>query len=381
MAKKSSRQGHRRRKKSTLRKEHKRRSSTSPPSVAPRAKPDVELHVNHVVPAVNVDLGSAESVRTGDRDIVVLIATTDEFDYIRDLVPNLAEKDSDVYRETGHCEYRFVHKAPNGDEYSLQVIVLGGQGELLASSVMMNTLYHRTTKPLLVASLGISMTLSEDVKLGDVVFASSIDRYLERARVEDVIVQKGVEPTDYELLFSGEAQLPLAEEVGYLKHFIHKEEHRKAYEKWQGECSLDARTFMGDAAFSSACREKMRREPKQDVGFILSGPLMVDSKVFKAMLTKSIGRTAKALDMESGGIGTCTKWIKIQQRPKLSLIIRGASDLGDGTKKRDDKGEPDPSAGSNDPKVPGTSYRRAAMRNAYRALLMLCDSGWVEKPC
>jgi nucleoside phosphorylase len=306
-----------------------------------------------------------------------MIATRDEYESIRDLVS--AGTQSTVDDNTGHCEYRYSHRTSSGKTYNIQMLVLGGQGELLASSVLMNALRDRTRSPLAVVSIGISMSLSGDVRLGDVVFATSIKRYLERARVNDKdFGEPGGKPQPhYDLHFAGVAELPMPSAIEKLKHFPHTPEQEKPHADWQGRCSRDTRGHLGNALADHVAQvdKKLGDPPKLHAGPAFSGPLLVDSKAFKEKLLHDVGRIGLVLDMESGGLVSCSKWIGGQCRPQLTVVIRGASDFGDGTKKTYEA-----SLRAKGLTVPEGPFARVAMRHAYFALLMLCEAGWLVDP-
>lgn len=181
-------------------------------------------------------------------------------------------------------------------------------------------------RPRLVVSLGISGTIDDNVRLGDVVVSTDIDNYAYRSKVEQR--DPSTTLTVEDLKFGGKS-LPATE-------FLYKSaielEHQFAdeWEEWRQRAAA-----FGNRRLRSTDLQRLKDKglvgdaQTAHAGPTACGPSVVASRDFKLVL-KSKNRNFLSVDMESYGV---LRAVQRSQSGAYTCAIRGVSDPSDERKK------------------------------------------------
>ncbi len=197
--------------------------------------------------------------------------------------------------------------------------------------------------------LVIAAGIDDDVKLGDVIVADSVGRYLDRAKVVDA-------GTDaFEFRPGGDA-FPSSQDLVRSAQNL-EFAHPQVYQGWQEAGRADLAAAVPQ--WQELCDKGwLDPAPAYVAGAIASGPVVAAAQSFVAWV-RSTNRKYLALEMESGGLLAA---VYSRADPTRSLVLRGISDFGDARKPELDA-------------IGAGGLRRVAMRNAVRLLWSLLEAG------
>jgi len=204
------------------------------------------------------------------------------------------------------------------------------------------TTFYQSFEPQFVFIIGISGQISDDLKLGDVIVASSIDKYDYNSK------QKNGESH-----FSGDTiNLPgMSNTFSQLPNLYEQD-----YTEWQSKTKSDLSEHFKIDVLNELINKKLIRDNRMAnyfYGKIATGEAVVDDIAFKERI-KMKDRKLLCVDMESYGFANAG------ENFSNIVVIRAISDTADGKKKETDNFE------NNVNKV-----RKWALENAYRFFNML----------
>jgi len=280
-------------------------------------------------------------------DVAVVFALDEEFSFLRsavseDLTP--ISLDSLQY-------YRFAFNTSNGKQRSGVALFLGDMGIEIAERKTRSLLEH--FDPLVIANVGISGLINQDMNLCDVVVAKSSWNYIYRSKV--------AAPTDpnnltfNDILFGGQS-LPTSPSLcEFFKNF--KYSHQ---DEWN-RLKVAHQEFINQNLTKSKVKQLKERKliaAKFNVYCedVASGPFVGAAKLFKNWLQEQ-NRNYFALDMESYGVLSAVEANSRRIKP-YTLVLRGISDPADESKKELDN-------------TRLGAIRTGAMKNAVGMLKML----------
>lgn len=252
--------------------------------------------------------------------------------------------------KTNNIYYQF--SLPRGDGERKCVLTLIGEMGPTNAALVVGSLLERY-QPDVVAVVGIGATLSNDVKLGDVVAATSVDSYIESGKFAEAESRCGIS-ADTGLRLAGEVFRCDPRLIAGARNaqFTNPE----AYGRWQQAAGALLSPLL--ATTTPATIDAPAVIPASDVqlhdGPIASGPVVVASGQFRQFLL-SRNRKYAAVEMESAGVAALLN--RLADRPGL-LVLKGISDRADAQKSELD------SLGS---------FRTAAMASASLLLRMLIE--------
>lgn len=211
-----------------------------------------------------------------------------------------------------------------GQQLRVLTVLLDDQGP--ENAAIATTKFLQRVEPRLLFLVGISGRISTDLKLGDVVLATACDNSLYRAKRKSQSIMPGGKEWPLDALASRVAAA-VAEMPAYLSY-----------------SEIDSPTQL-------ALRQEglIRETPTTANGPISTTPFLVDDPEFSNWLQTSRNRNILATDMESAAVVQAAHSCGV--RNGRVLVIRGISDLADGTKATADS-------------IGKGAIRRAAMRNA-----------------
>jgi nucleoside phosphorylase len=277
-------------------------------------------------------------------DIAVLVALAEEFHELLALVPPASSVPDPDY---GGYAYRFELPAGEGRAAYRCVAALMGDMGPSAAGLATERLLSRW-RPACVVMVGIAASLHEDLAVGDVLVATQVDAYLDKAKaVPDgqdgfrLLQRSTAHPVDYAL-------------VEKVKHLPFA--HRALFQGWQTEGRGELSAIEGAAPLVT--QGLVAPAPRLHRVHLASGPVVAASQAFGAWVRQA-NDNVRALEMEGAGLVAAAQ--ERLQRVR-ALVIRGVSDLGDGRKSQLDA-------------VGGGGLRRLAMRNAARLFITLARAG------
>jgi len=278
----------------------------------------------------------------GPIDVGVIVALEEEFDELHKLLPRSTPVKDDA---TGVYDYLFIRPVDGAEPYRCAATFVGEMGPTEAALAAERFLGRR--HPRTIVMLGIAAGIHDDVRLGDVVVAKSVGRYLDRAKVADGGKTFDIRP-------GGDA-FPCSQDLVRSAQNL-KFAHASIYQKWQEAGRLE---LAATGPNWKRLQEKgwLADAPVFVAGAIASGPVVAAAKSFVAWV-RSTNRNYLGLEMESGGVLAA---VYSRADPTRSLILRGISDFGDVRKKKTDA-------------IGAGGLRRYAMRNAVRLLWGLLEA-------
>lgn len=278
-------------------------------------------------------------------DVGIIVPLREEFRELHNDFPSPAViKDE----KTGASDYLFTRPVSNRAGYRCAATFVGTMGPTDAALATERFLNRR--RPKTIVMLGIAAGISEDVQLGDVVVATQVGRYLDRAKIVS-----GEDKT-FEIRPGGDA-FPFS--LDLIRASLDLEfAHKGYFESWQQAGEADLSQLVADKQ-RAKLRERgwMRERPRFVEAPVASGPVVVAAKEFVNWV-KSTNRNYAALEMEGGAMLAA-----VYSRGDLSrsLMLRGVSDFGDKRKGALDR-------------IGKGGLRRYATRNAIRLLWGLMDA-------
>lgn len=270
-------------------------------------------------------------------DVCLIIPLREEFDYARDVLCF-----EDPISDGNYYLYPF---SVPGSSVTGIAVVLFDMG--LAAAAVAATRLLEVYKVRVLALVGIAGALSPDLRLGDVVIASSVDEYLHKAKAKSDAAGQGVE---FEL--SGVSWQAAAEVVNYVNNFRYLPDTGAGFTSWR-ERAKRRRDPLLAASFSALARDV----PDYVVGVIATGDVVGAAESFARWLRQT-NRSRVAIEMEAGGAARA-----IYRHPAHLIVVRGISDRSDERKAELDSGS---AAG-----VDSGAWRKYATHNAVDFLVAL----------
>lgn len=229
--------------------------------------------------------------------------------------------------------------------------MVASAGENRAGLLALSFVRHFKVRHLIV--VGIAGAIESDLRLGDVVIATAVDRYLENAKAE----QDG---DHFKIVTSGEPYRPQQHTLNSIQNF--EFENENALRQWEDAGAAyvkeHASEFCGDPRLANAV-------PRLHDGHVASGSIVSGTSRFLQWLKAHRDRKYLAIEMESGGVAETFHVEGIQCE---WTIVRGISDFGDEKKKNLDDGE-------KEGHWPPGFFRRYAMYNAVGLLEAFIAAG------
>lgn len=285
-------------------------------------------------------------------DIAILIPLPEEFRECHSVVKDRIKQQFDD--DVGNSYFAFEIAGNR-----IVLTMMGGAGEVNAAIRAAQVIAYLRPKHLVV--LGIAGAI-DNLKPGDVVIATSIDRFLENSKAVPIPGKAGAANFEFEL--SGEAFRADAKVLNRMRNFEFN--HSSAFEAWQRRCRQRAEQYITK---ESGAIDLISELPVLIDGKIASGPTVSGANSFKAFLLKK-DRKFMAVEMESGGAFQGVE--STGNRECRLSVIRGISDLSDENKKKLDNAE-------NLKGVSKSIFRKYAVRNAFDCAIAFIESG-IFKP-
>ena len=274
-------------------------------------------------------------------DLGLIVPLREEFDCAREVFSFGRQ-----VNEKGSYLYPF---AVPGSELRGVAVVLYGMGPT-STGVQAANLLSRFEIPVL-ALMGIAGALDGDLRLGDVVVASLVDPYLDRAKARPDASGEG-----FELDSGGSAWRAGRDMVNFANNFRYRADERDEFAEWRsrGRRRREGAGLAGDGALA-------REDPDYTVAAVASGDIVGASVGFARWL-RSHHRQCAAIEMEAGGVAQAV----YEHGGTDMIIVRGISDFADERKAVLDA-TPAPGAGRG-------AWRRYAALNAADLLATMLGS-------
>ncbi|NEO98248.1 MAG: 5'-methylthioadenosine/S-adenosylhomocysteine nucleosidase [Symploca sp. SIO2E9] len=282
---------------------------------------------------------------TSTVDIGIIIPLKEEFSELHKQLPS-PQKSED--KETGATDYSF-----EWGSYQCVTTFVGEMG--LEKAALATDRFIKRCQPTTIVLLGIAGGIDEDVKLGDVVVAKSVNNYLAKA--------KAVPGDNNSFTFDagGDPYRCSDDIVRRIQNLDFA--HSEIYHQWQENCTERQRkTIAGEQLAELLQKDYLRETVKFTEGPIASGPVVGAAKEFISWLKKN-NRNYLALEMEGGGMLGA---VYSKDNPEKTLILRGISDFGDERKQELDQ-------------IGKGGIRRYAMNNAIALLWKLLEAEVLPK--
>lgn len=289
---------------------------------------------------------TSESSHALSADFLLVIALKEEFKYFQTALDVALEPQVIDGRQ---C-YRFSLPAAQ-DQFAQGVAAFIGDMGAEEAALITSQLLSKTGAGL-VANIGISGIVSDELRIGDVVVASEADNYLFRSKIVSKQGSSG-SPSFDNIRFAGKS-LPTTVFLYELVDNLEIVDHR-AWQNWIN----DSRTAL-TSLINQADRDFLEKEDLIDravkiaVGPVATGPWVGAAAAFKDLLKSERNRNFLAMDMESAGVLQAARRVSGVQ----TIIIRGISDPADERKQKLDD-------------IRGGSLRQWAMGNAIRLFALL----------
>lgn len=304
-------------------------------------------------------------------DVAILFALSEEFDHLYERIRDLVSSHKD--EETGHYSYTFGYTPKNGKaSFRCLTTFMGDMGPVQAA--LMTERIVRLWNPATIAFVGIGGGLNDDVQLGDVVVATSVDSYIDRAKAvpnrqdTDIPGQPAEAASDSRMSEASEAihgfSLQMAGECYRTNAALHraaihlKYAHNDLYEDWHQSSSEQLERLIPSPK-RTELEEKgfIRNKPEIVSGHVASGPIVSAAEGFQSWL-KSRDRSLLCIEMESAGFLAA---IFDKEMKPATIVVRGISDFGDTRKSELDR-------------IGKGAVRKVAALNAIDLLFRLADA-------
>jgi nucleoside phosphorylase len=240
-------------------------------------------------------------------DLGLIIPLREEFDAAREVLAF-----GEAICEDDHYFYPFT--VPGSATCGVAVVLF--EPGLTNSAVAVTRLLGLADIRVL-ALVGIAGALDSDLRLGDVVIASSVNEYLYRARATPHASGHG-----FEFEHAGWSWRAGRRVVSYVRHFRYLMESCE-FRAWQ-----ERARSRHDPALAEGIGPLIGENPDYSVGAIASGPVVGAAGSFSSWLRQQ-NRLVQAIEMEAAGAARA-----IYENDDADLIvIRGISDFADERKK------------------------------------------------
>jgi nucleoside phosphorylase len=263
-------------------------------------------------------------------DVCLIMPLGEEFGYARDILRFEDPINDGTY---------FLHpfSVPGNPVKGVAVVLFEmGLAAAAVAATRMLTVYQARV----LALVGIAGALSPDLRLGDVIVASSVDEYLHGAKAKP---GPDVGSVEYEL--GGVSWQATPQIVNFANNFRYLTGAGASFAAWQ-ERACGRRDRSLTASIPALAGER----PDYFVGSLATGDIVSAAQSFGRWLRKT-NRFRAAIEMEAGGAARA-----IYRHPAHLIVVRGISDLADERKGELDRTR---SAGAD----PG-AWRKYATHNA-----------------
>jgi nucleoside phosphorylase len=279
-------------------------------------------------------------------DVGIIVALVEEFRVLYPLLPDPVPVKDEL---TGVSDYLFRWPVKDRGPYRCVATFVGAMGPTEAALATERFLNRR--RPKTIVMLGIAASISEDMKLGDVVVANSVGRYLDRAKIVP-----GARKS-FEIRPGGDAFPCSLDLVQASLHFEFAPVD--LFSQWQrtAEDELSRLVPQEKKRAKLIGNGWLRERPILESGPVASGPVVAAAEEFVSWV-KSLNRNYLALEMEGGAVLAS---VYSRADPSRSLMLRGISDFGDQRKPMLDR-------------VGKGGLRRYAMHNAVSLLWGLMEA-------
>jgi nucleoside phosphorylase/CRISPR/Cas system CMR subunit Cmr6 (Cas7 group RAMP superfamily) len=280
---------------------------------------------------------------TGPVDLLIMVALIEEAEQLLKVLGDVTPVEDDH----GYSDLYVVRQGR-----TIVVRTCDAMGPNAAQAATSGAL--KRWQPKVAAWLGIAGALSTDLKLCDAIVPDQVSHYDATGKLVD-------EPTGPQQSYRPEVFRPdqaLARRVSGMRLT-----HAKPFEQWQRQGETDLNAEIKEAGGDSATLrgKHARARPNLYKSHLASGSSVVSAQSAKDRLLAT-DASLKAVDMESAGLAWAAE--SAAKAPPL-LIVRGISDDGSEHKKALDA-------------VGEGAFRRVAMRNASRLLLLALDLGLLK---
>jgi nucleoside phosphorylase len=254
--------------------------------------------------AVSAHSETAARARDTSRDLGLIIPLSEEFDCAREILAF----DQGVIKDNG--DYIYPFSVP-GSSLRGVAVVLFGMGPGLSAAVATSLLDRFAIRVL--ALMGIAGGLDRDLRLGDVVIASSIDEYFHRAKARPDAKGEG-----FVFESGGSVWRAGRDVVTFANNFPNLASQREVPDwRARGKRRREVIGLPGDGTLA-------RDEPAYVVEPIASGEVVSASAGFSRWLREN-HRQCTAIEMEAGGVAEA---VYLHGRTEL-IVIRGICDFAD----------------------------------------------------
>jgi nucleoside phosphorylase len=289
--------------------------------------------------------GAKAPVPADRADVAVLVALEEEFAQLAEL----AGFGDSIPDDHGGAFFPFAVEGPAG-AYRCIATLIGDMG-ISAARGPADRMLDRW-RPAVAVMIGIAASLSDDVKLGDLVVASQIDAYDAKLKAVTAASRGGFEFLHRGLVYRADGRLLAA--IRDLRFA-----HPAALSSFEAACSTDAESLLVARQRAKLQQGKsLGRSPSVHRGHVASGSILGASTEFRDWLHLR-DQSIIALEMEGAALAAAAA----DRQPQIpALVLRGISDFGDDRKRAIDA-------------ISSGGVRRYAMRNAVRYLLLLAQLG------
>jgi nucleoside phosphorylase len=254
-------------------------------------------------------------------DVCLIMPLGEEFGYARDILRFEDPIDDGTY---------FLHpfSVPGSSVRGIAVVLFEmGLAAAAVAATRMLTVYQTRV----LALVGIAGALSPDLRLGDVIVASSVDEYLHGAKAKP---GPDADSVEYEL--GGASWQAAPQIVNFANNFRYLTGAGASFTAWQ-ERARGRR----DRSLAARIPALAGERPDYFVGSLATGDIVSAAQSFACWLRKH-NRFRAAIEMEAGGAARA-----IYRHPAQLIVVRGISDLADERKDELDRtwtGGADPGA-------------------------------------
>ncbi|MFL5805352.1 MAG: hypothetical protein ACJ8CR_26875 [Roseiflexaceae bacterium] len=294
-------------------------------------------------------------LRSKQIDIVVYVALSEEFTYIKEELGSAFEP-VEITDIAITCFFGQIQSDISNYNFNVVVVPAGKMGIARASNVM-STILDRF-KPSDVVVLGIAGSLSNDLQPGDVFIPDRVNEYLANSATYG---DKG-----WMFQTSGNHFITAPRLINRFQMIASTQ--KRSYNKW-----LRATKKNSSQLIDASTREllqvaglEIRSECKLHVGddkALASGPAVGKGKAFVDWIRKEVDRKIVAMEMESAGVYDAAL---IRTPAPRAIAIRGISDFADERKEKLETAAKD-------------RFRTLAVKNAVSLLLNAIQGGLFKK--
>lgn len=250
-------------------------------------------------------------------DFLLVIALREEFEYFLKAFNLVYESHTTEDRVP---YYRFHLPASQNNNAQGAVGFIGDMGIEEANIFTFQLLSE--LNPGLVANIGISGIVDDQLKLGDVVIATEADDYLHRGKIQQS--DPNAKLTFADLKFGGKSYATTVSLCDVLDNLEFSDPD--SWQAWLKQSQKELKSGLSAANLRQLEKEKLIGEQTRAyAGPVAAGPWVGAAAEFKKLL-KTHNRNYLAMDMESSGVlQVANKRLPIPQ----TVVLRGISDPAD----------------------------------------------------